>query len=63
MWYFIVVAILFILSLFYRVFTGIHGLVLGIIPAWMAYIVLIWLIMILVSLIFAFRTWRLPEDD
>jgi len=74
MWYFYFVCILFVLCLFYRLFANIEGLVFGILPAWMAYIIVLWLLMIAYiivlwllmivgSFIFAFKCWKLPEQD
>lgn len=62
MWYFIAMAILFILDLFYRSFADIHGLAFGIMPYWMAYLFGIFLLLIIFTLIFAFKTWRSPEE-
>ena len=63
MWYFYFVCILFVLSLFYRLFANIEGLVFGILPAWMTYIIVLWLLMIVGSFIFALKYWKLPEED
>ena len=63
MWYFILMGALFILALLYRVFDNTQYLVLGIFPAWIAYILVIWAVAMVASMVFAFKTWRLPREN
>ena len=63
MWYFILMGCLFILALFYRAFDDTQYLVLGMFPAWVAYVLSIWAVAMVASMVFAFKTWRLPRDN
>jgi hypothetical protein len=62
MWYFIAMAILFVLTFLYRLFAPVEGLAFGIMPFWMVYLFAIFLLLIIFTFIFAFKTWRPPGD-
>ncbi|MEM3484341.1 MAG: hypothetical protein QXQ64_02630 [Candidatus Bathyarchaeia archaeon] len=58
MWYFIASVIYLVLSLAYRLFDPIRGLVLGVFPFWMAYLLLLMTLYIAATMVFGFKTWR-----
>ena len=62
MWYFVVSALFFILALAYQVFDSVQGLVFGVFPLWLVYLLILMILYIIATLIFGLKTWRQPDE-